>query len=252
MAVQILDKSFLILETLSREFSGITLSELSVKVNLNITTVHRILSTFADRGYIQQDVNKLYSLSLKFLELSGSYLNSLDLKTVAENSLQELSVTLEETVFLATSMDNQVVYIDRFKIRGNSQRYAMIGERQPMYCTSLGKSLLMGFSKKKLIHYAENCDFEKLTENTLQNKEQLLKEIEISKARGWSMDNEEMFNGVICFSAPIHDYRGVVIAAISISVTKETLKTLSRDQICSSLITVSEQISHRMGYKKKE
>ena len=99
MAVQILDKSFLVLETLSREFSGLTVSELSKRVDLNISTVHRILGTFAERGYIRQDQDKRYCLSLKFIELSSSYLNGLDLKMVAEPFLKDLASVLKQTVF---------------------------------------------------------------------------------------------------------------------------------------------------------
>ncbi|MBF9018872.1 MULTISPECIES: IclR family transcriptional regulator [unclassified Oceanispirochaeta] len=252
MAVQILDKSFLVLETLSRDFAGLSVSELSKKVDLNITTVHRILGTFSDRGYIQQDRDKRYSLSQKFIELSSSYLNGLDLKGVAGSFLKKMSSELQMTVFLATLMDNQAVYIDRHDSFNKLRRYTSIGERKPLYCTALGKSLLLGFSTKDIDRYIENCDFERFTETTVSSREQLLKDLETSSIRGWSVDYEEVIEGIICFAAPIYDYRGHIIAAMSTSINKEDMNPASQDKIINTLIEVSRLISEKMGYRPSE
>ncbi|MDA3955628.1 IclR family transcriptional regulator [Oceanispirochaeta sp.] len=252
MAVQILDKSFLVLETLSREITGLTVSELSKRVDLNITTVHRILGTFADRGYIRQDQDKRYCLSLKFIELSSSYLNGLDLKQIAEPFLKDLTSSLKETVFLATLMDNQAVYIDKHEIYQNLRCYTVLGERKPLYCTALGKSLLLGFNEKELNHYFETCEFEVFTEFTITDKNKLRKELKISSARGWTVDDEEAVPGLICFAAPIFDYRGHIIASVSTSFNKEDLQDDDRIRITDQLLEVSGKISKRMGYKKQE
>ncbi|MDC7235063.1 MAG: IclR family transcriptional regulator [Spirochaetales bacterium] len=252
MPVQILDKSFLVLETLSREFSGLSVSELSKRVDLNISTVHRILATFSARGYIQQDDDKQYSLSQKFIELSSSYLGSLDLKEVAAPFLKDMSAVLNMTVFLATMMDNHAVYIDRHDNLNKLRCYTIIGERKPLYCTALGKSLLMGFSQRELDHYIEHCDFQKFTDTTFNNGDELRKDLEKSRHRGWSVDDEEGVEGVICYAAPIHDYRGHIIAAMSTSINKEDLNSENQQAIIDSLLRVSRLISEKMGYRGKQ
>jgi IclR family transcriptional regulator, KDG regulon repressor len=249
MAVQILDKSFLILETLSREFSGLSVSELSKRVDLNITTVHRILGSFSKRGYIQQDDEKRYRLSQKIIELSSSYLGGLDLKEIAAPFLKQMSDDLKMTVFLATLMDNHAVYIDRHDNLNKLRCYTIIGERKPLYCTALGKSLLLGFSNRELDKYMETCDFQRFTETTVGNREELLNDYEEGLARGWTMDYEEVVEGIICFAAPIHDYRRHIIASMSTSVNKEDLKPESQTKIIHSLIKVSRLISEKMGYR---
>lgn len=249
MAVQILDKSFLILETLSREFSGLSVSELSKKVDLNITTVHRILGSFTKRGYIQQDDERLYSLSQKFIELSSSYLGGLDLKDVAAPFLKEMSDELKMTVFLATLVDNHAVYIDRHDNLNKLRCYTIIGERKPLYCTALGKSLLQGFSSRELEKYIETCDFQRFTETTVGNRKELLNDVEEGLARGWTMDYEEVIEGIICFAAPIRDYRGHVIASMSTSINKEDLTSESQTKIIDALKKISLLISEKLGYR---
>lgn len=252
MAVQILDKSFSILETLSREFAGLSVSELSKRVDLNITTVHRILGSFSNRGYIEQDDEKRYSLSQKFIELSSSYLGGLDLKEVATPFLKQMSDDLKMTVFLATLLDNHAVYIDRHDNFNKLRCYTIIGERKALYYTALGKSLLLGFSTRELDKYIETCDFQRFTETTVGNKEELLKDLEESSARGWTMDDEEEVKGIVCFAAPIHDYRGHLIASMSTSMYKKDLNTESQTMIINTLIKVSRLISEKMGYRSSD
>ncbi len=252
MAVQILDKSFHVLETLSREFSGLSISELARRVDLNISTVHRILSSFSERGYVTQDSEKRYSLSLKFIDLSSSYLMGLDLKAVAEPILKALSEELEETVFLATMMDNQAVYIDRHDYINHLRCYTSIGERKPLYCTALGKSLLLGFTRQEQEAYVAACDFAPFTDKTLKDGETLLEELERSSRRGWTVDDEENVSGVICHAAPIYDYRGHVIAALSTSMNRDETSSEKLNRITTALLSTAGKVSSRMGFQKQE
>jgi len=247
--VQILDKSFLILETLSSEYAGLTVSELSRRVDLNISTVHRILSTLAERGYIRQDQDKRYCLSLQFIELSSSYLNGLDLKEVAGPFLKEIASALNLTVFLATLMDSQAVYIDRHEHYSNLRCYTVIGERKPLYCTALGKSLLLGFSSAELDQYIEFCDFKKLTEQTIADGKTLREELALSAQRGWTKDDGEAVSGILCFAVPLYDYRGHIIASVSTSANREDMKAENRDVVIQTLLGVSADISRKLGYK---
>ncbi len=248
MAVQILDKAFQILETLSNEWTGLSVSALSEDLGINISTVHRILSSFISRGYVVQTDTKKNKLSLKFIDISSSYLNGLELKSEAHRLLNSLAAKLNQTIFLATLIENQVVYIDKHELFSSFRKYAIIGERRPLYCTALGKSLLLGFDDKALQEYMKETEFRKYTDNTILDKEGLLKDLKVSGMRGWTIDNEEVEDGVICYGVPIYDYRGQIIAAMSTSGFKDHIQGREED-IITCLLATSKKISQKMGYK---
>ena len=248
MAVQILDKAFLILETLSRELAGLSVSALSEQMGMNISTVHRILGAFQSRGYVEQTENKRYKLSLKFIAISSSYLHSLELKTETDPFLNKLSAQLKLTVFLATLMEDQVVYIDKHEIYSSFRKYSVIGERRPLYCTALGKALLLGFTREELDLYIVRTAFESFTLRTIRDGGALREELDASRERGWTMDNEEIEEGIVCFAVPIHDYRGKIIASVSTSCFGKEIEG-RKEEIVGSLLAASSRISERMGYK---
>jgi DNA-binding IclR family transcriptional regulator len=85
-------------------------------------------------------------LGMEFIELSSLYLNNLELKTEAQPILRELSTLSlsDNTAFLATLQEAEVVYIDKMETFNNLRKYSIIGKRAPLYCTALGKSMLTG------------------------------------------------------------------------------------------------------------
>ncbi len=252
MGSQILAKTFLVLETLSGKNGGISVTELSRSAGLNISTVHRILGSLMARGYVRQDGERNYSTGLNIINLSSAYLNSLDLKTEAEPFLKDLSGKLNLMVYMATLMDNQIVYIDRHEFFNGLRRYAGIGERRPLYCTALGKVLLTGFSETDLRTYAESAEYNQLTPNTITDAGELIAQVHQAGELGWSHDDEEMEPDTCCRAAPIHDYRGRVIAAISVSGPRETVSGDRQDEVVRELVAAAAGISENLGFYRED
>lgn len=250
MSVQTLDRAFDILELLSRERSGLTLTEISSRVGLNKSTVHRILASLRERGYVEKrEDGRTYRLGLEFIELSSLYLNSLELKTEAQPILNRLSRQTEQTVFMAIMQDRDVVYIDKIENFHSLRRYKIIGQRRPLHCTSLGKALLSGLSDSEITRLYKDKDFELLTEHTIDNLPALLKEIELTRKRGWAYDDHENELGTTCVGAPVYDYRNMVIAAVSIAWEVEAHPGLDPKHLAGSVVEAAQEISRRMGYR---
>ena len=91
MSVQSIDRTFDILELLSHFESGLSLTEISEKIDLPKSTVHRLLKVLRDRNYIEKSESpNVYRLGLAFIELCSGLLNSLELKTEAQVYLRKL------------------------------------------------------------------------------------------------------------------------------------------------------------------
>ena len=251
--VQSLDRAFDILELISSERRGLPLSEISSNVSLPRSTTHRLLASLQSRGYIEKDpVSNLYRLGLAFIELSSSLLHNLELKAEAESCLRKLSQQLGTTVFLAVKQDRDVVYYDKVDVYNDIRRYRIVGQRRPLYCTSLGKALLSGLDSQGIKELMKSMEFKSFTANTISNASDLVADIERVKKRGWSLDNEEDQVGMMCVGAPVFDYRNSVIAAVSASWELDKGKDLDLEKTALLVVQTAMEISRRMGATNRE
>ena len=251
MKVQSLDRAFDILELLSREQHGLNLTEIGNRLDLHKSTVYRLLQALKERGYIEKSPRGAYRLGMEFIELSSLYLNNLELKTEAQPMLRELSSLSANTVFLATLQENEVVYIDKMETHNSLRKYSIIGQRAPLYCTALGKSMLTGMAEDQIRKLYGGVELEAFTDRTITNVEDLVAEVEKIRRRGWSVDDEEYEEGLRCIGAPIRDYRNEVIAAVSTSGYTSVITRERVEEIAAYVVKAARDISQRMGYRSQ-
>jgi IclR family KDG regulon transcriptional repressor len=250
MKVQSLDRTFDILELLSKEQQGLNLTEISKAVRLHKSTVYRLLSALLQRGYIEKR-DAIYKLGLEFVELCSLYLNSLELKTEAAPILRQLSIATGQTAFLATLQDDEVVYIDKVERFNSIRRYSIIGQRRPLYCTSLGKAFLMCMTNDKVKALFRGKKLVSRTANSITDLDTLLKHLAASRTKGWTYDNEEYEKGVRCIGAPIFDYRDHNIAAVSASWSAKTARNLKLPKVAAQVKKAAAEISRHMGSRRE-
>ncbi len=249
MKVQSLDRTFDILELLSRQQHGLSLTEIGNRLDLHKSTVYRLLNALKERGYIEKTVQGCYRLGMEFIELASLYLNNLELKTEAQPVLRELASVTGNTVFLATLQDGQVVYIDKMETFNSLRKYSIIGRRAPLYCTALGKAMLTGITEIELRQLYCEGELEGFTANTITGLDALLEEVARTRRRGWSLDDEEYEEGLRCIGAPIRDYRNEVIAAVSTSGYTSMIPRQRVEPIAAHVVKAARDISKRMGYR---
>jgi len=247
--VQSIDRAFEILETLAVEREGLGVTEIGKRVGLHKSTVHRILNTMAERGYIEQNQETgAYRLGLKFIELCSLYLNNVELKTEAQPYLRNLSALTGQPVHLATLVDKEAVYIDKIEHYSSIRMYSAIGKRIPLHCTAVGKVLLSDKSPGYIRKLLGEDELTAYTPKTLTDLEQLLEEINRVKKLGWARDDEEHEVGIRCIAAPIYDYRRQIIAAVSTSGNKNIISPDRDEEIALYVIKAASDISKRLGY----
>lgn len=249
MKVQSIDRAFDIIELLSINPEGLSLTSISHKLDLPISTVFRILSVLKDRNYIyKNETTNQYKLGLGFIELTSLYLGSLELKIEAQPYLKSLSRQTNQVVFMGIEHENELVYIDKYEQFNERNNYCFIGQRHQLYCTSLGKSLLIGHSDEEIRNMYKNVGLKPYTEKTITDVETLIERVNLSRERQYTIDDEENEIGIFCIAAPIYDYRGKIIAAVSTSWHIETfgLKYLVRN--IELVKQAASKISIHMGY----
>ena len=253
MSVQSIDRAFDIIELLSVESNGLTMTEIGHRLNLHKSTVHRLLSSMRERGYIEKSlVTGKYRMGLGFVELASLYLNNLELKTEAQPYLHRLTKLTGQTSFLAIRDGREAVYIDKVETFDSLRRYKIIGRRRPLHATGLGKALLSGLRDKEIEQLYKEPPMEKITHNTLLTCEELLKEVQMVREKGWSFDDEENEVGTRCVGAPIYDYRDRVIAALSLAWDVNVNPDLSWEDMAPHVYKCANDISIKMGNIQKK
>jgi DNA-binding IclR family transcriptional regulator len=249
MKVQSLDRTFGILRILAQQTRGLGLAQIAEAESLPKSTAFRLLAVLMQHEYVRKtsDTN-LYRLGPAFLEMSSHYLNSLELKAESAPHMSELAASLGAIVFLARRQGNRMVYIDKQDQYTSLRKYSIIGQQKPLYCTSLGKALLLDMDFEDIRKLLSGDIFEKFGPNTHASVDALLGDLEVCKARGWTRDNEEAEPGINCVAAPIRDYRGEVISAISTSWVLESRPDLSAPKVAVQVVRAAEAISRSMGW----
>jgi DNA-binding IclR family transcriptional regulator len=246
--VQSLDRAFAILESLASEQEGLGVTEIGTRVDLHKSTVHRLLSTMLEKGYVDKKDNGAYHIGLKLIEVVSVYLNSLELQTEARPYIAQISTDLGLTAHLGVLEGDQVIYIERMDMHSSGKLYAQIGQRMEAYCSSLGKCLLSNFSRNEVDIIMQNCRFEKFTPNTIASMDELHEELKNVRKSGYGIDDREFNLNNRCIGAPIYDYRGEIIAAISASGPPNFFTKGKIPEVASYVIERAREISRNMGY----
>jgi len=243
-----LDKVFKIIELL-RVNPELGLKDLSGKLEINKSTTYRMLSSLAKHNYIEKNTEtKKYKLSIKFAEIGYQVIQNLDIIVAAKELIDELNKVTKVTIHLAKLIGNEVVYIDKRESLSPIRLSSQIGRVVLWHCTGVGKAILAYQPKEFQERIIKSLDFHVYTENTISNREDFIKELEMIKKTGYATDREENQKNVGCIAAPIYDHAKNVVASISITFIFEKL-----DEQLSSykdlILKTSMLISRQMGYK---
>ncbi len=247
--VQSIERALNILEELAKEKDGMGVTELSRRVGLHKSTVHRILSVLLKYKYVDKDPDtKRYRLGMKPLYLGGIILDRLDLRREAHDLLKKLANEVNETVHLVIPDNDMGLYIDKIDSNQTFRMRSQIGWYVPLHATAVGKAIL-AFSPRSYVDRVIRKGLKSCTENTITNPEVLLRHLEEVRLRGYAVDDEENEPGVRCVAAPIFDYRNKVIAALSISGSVLTITQERIPYLAKKVMEYASVISKRMGWR---
>lgn len=215
-----LERALSIIELFNLREGKLSATEIARKLNTTPSAIYSLLYTLERHGYLERDGNKKYSLGLKFLERSNLILQQLDVQDKAKPHLRELADTLKVNAHLAVLYNNKVLYLHREEGYPSVIIKEVVGRQVPAYCTALGKVLLAALPEEELRKFLEEEKLEPLTPNTITDPRELERELRKVREQGYAIDDEEFHEGNMCIAAPVRNYQGKVIAAISISFPK--------------------------------
>lgn len=246
--VQSVDRALAILGIVSQH-NQIGITDICKALDLNKTTVYRLLSTLMNNGYIEQvkGSNK-YRCTFKLFEMGNKRIQDLDLLEEAKPALEKLADLTKETVHLVVEEGTEIVYIHKVESTNTIRMHTWVGKKNPMYRTAVGKAILAFSDKEKAIDIWNKSEIVQNTPYTITNINDFLEQLVLVRKNGYAIDNEETEIGIRCVAAPILDFSKNVIGALSISIPTIRFPENEIEIYGNHVKKCSEVISKKLGY----
>ena len=238
-SLSVVERTFNILEHLAEaESTGVT--ELATEMDIPKSTAHSYLKTFEKIGYAINEDGK-YRLSLRILLHAGRVRHSSALYKVGRPQVDRLARETGEAVNLGIPEAGQRVII--YGAEGENAVWddVPLGSRTPLNLTAIGKAILSHWPESRFETFLEEYTLGDTTEHSLSTEEELISEIEATRDRWYSIENEEHIMGVRAFGMPITTSDGAVIGAISIAGPNSRL---GQDELETELVNQLKQTAN--------
>lgn len=217
--MQSVDRAISLLELLAQSGSGTSLTDLSTRAGLNISTCHHLLATLMRAGYVAQvPGRRTYALGARVLHLGQAFMRQVDLPKRAQPFLERLNAVTGEAVHLAVLQGDHVVTVARIEAR-HAVRVdtGAIGSSDAPHATATGKAMLAWLPDDQGRRIIAANGITRFTANTITDLDVLTEDLRHVRRNGYAMDREEYQLGVVCVGAAVRDQSGAVIGSISAS-----------------------------------
>lgn len=244
-------KVFAVLESLVDDRRA-SLAELASRAMTSKATAHRLLNTMVDLGYVERDEDTdRYALTLKLFSLGArSIQDRSDLLWAADRVMAKLSRLTGESINLGIldNIDERVVYTHKYDSHYNLSMQSVLGKRNPLHSTSLGKALLAWRDPSEIEERMSRMAFEVSAPNTIRTPDQLRESLRRARELGYAEEIEESEAGVRCLAVPIFDHLGRSIAAMSIAFPLFRFSEEKKPALVQTLKDLGLEASMSLGF----
>jgi IclR family KDG regulon transcriptional repressor len=249
--VQSVQRALNLLEAVARH-DRVRLTDLALEVGLSKSTVYRFLATLHSAGFVEQDSETgHYRSGLRLMELAGQALARSEVHSAALEEMRALQRRTAESVNLVMLRDGQAVYVAQVSSRATLRHDLEVGRRAPAHCTAAGK-VLLAHVPGALEAVARTRGLPALTEHSIVSPDELRRHLRQVAAQGYALDLEEHEPGACCVAAPVRDFAGRVVAALSVSGPALRLTEERARAAAPMVIESAQRISRRLGWPGAE
>lgn len=246
--VQSLTRALSLMNAIAQTPSGMKLTELANQVGLAASTAHRLLTTLQDQRYVQYDRDtNHWQIGIQAFVTGNGFLSSRDLVSVARPIMRRMMEESGETVNLAISEGDDVIYMAQVESREMMRVYSKPGNRVPLHCSGVGKAIMMLMPDKDVDRILLAKGLPKLTERTITNPAKLKEELALSRGRAFATDDEEHAIGLRCVASVIYDEYSEPMAALSVSGPAARISAERLMQLGETVRSYAAEVTAALG-----
>lgn len=228
--------------------SELRVSDVAKLAGVGVSTASRLLATLESLELVERDTfSQLYRLGPALITLGGAAVNQHPVHREARQVAQNLAHSLDLGANVAVRRGDSLFYLCNFEGRLAPKSFVLLGQRNPLHATGIGKCLLLGLNaadRRGLL----GDDLARFTQFTVTDHTALDADLEKVHDRGYATEVEELARGRACLAAPIRDASGLVVAAMSVSGPLTAIDLPAReDQLAARLIEAADSVSTSLG-----
>lgn len=212
------------------------------------TSVHRMIGSLVEMGFLTRSEDGQYSLGLSFLQFGQLVADRLDIRQVALPLMKELRDDVGEAVNLIMKDGKEAIYIEKVDTNHPVRLYTKIGRRSPLYAGD-SRILLAFLPDQEMEQYLRETELVPIGLGTITDKNQLRHILLKSREDGYTISRSELENYTSALAAPIFDHRGQVIAGLSIAGPDVRFQNERLPELKVKVMGASEEISRKLGWE---
>ncbi|WP_220448950.1 IclR family transcriptional regulator [Nonomuraea mesophila] len=232
-----------ILGVFDTENLALSLSDISRRTGLTLSTTHRLLNELRRWGALSRHSDGKYSIGLRILELGTLAPQGGQLREIALPYLHDLQHATRGNIHLGVPEGHDVIYVESLRARDTVRVPSRLGGRWPMHATGTGL-VLLAHSSQKFQEEVLASKLRRYTDHTLTDPDALRHFLAEVRKSGVAIVQSQLTYDAMAVAVPIRGPRDRVVAAVGITVP---LGSPSPHSLVPALAATSRSISRALG-----
>lgn len=246
-ALESVDRMASVLHALETEPEQ-SLEQVSRATGLNESTALRYLLSLSKYGFVDRnDASGLFRLGVGLFRLGTLAMDSRDILSVADPVMAKLQARFGESINLAVYQQDRILLIRVLGRPDSMRKEAKAGETDPWHATALGKAVLASLPLDEAKQILSGITLQRYTPNTKTDLAEVEREVTSSRQLGYSVDDEEVVEGLRCVGVAVRGHEGRVEYGLSVSGPKSRMPYSRIQDIGAELIAAGAELSARLG-----
>jgi len=240
-------RALTLLDRLARGREPMTLARLSSELALPKSSVHGLCTTLVSFGYLRRQADGSFLIGPRVMGLAEAFVAGTDVAQEFNALWGGSGIAPEETVLLSVLSGNEALYV---AVRNSARPLGLafnVGMRLPAYLSGSGKAMLSQLPADEVRRRFTGQLSTRLTSKGPRDIESLLKELALTRKRGYSIDDEAVREGVYSFGAAVFGASGEAVAAVAVCINKAQLGSDRGARHREAALDVARRLTQRLG-----
>ncbi|GAA3413224.1 IclR family transcriptional regulator [Paenibacillus hodogayensis] len=229
----------------------LTITDMVELSHIPKTSVHRMIGSLEEMGFLTKQADGYYTLGLLFLQFGNLVAERLNIRHIALEAMQHLRDDVNRAVHLAVRDDHSTMYIEKLDTDHPVRLFTKIGKKAPLYAGASSRIILAFMPDADRENYLNEVELKPLCSGTIIDKQQLREALVQSQKTGYSFSRSELENYTAELGAPIMDHTGQTIAALSIAGLDVQFGDEQMPDLIQKVQHAAHDISVKLGYTSR-
>lgn len=233
-----------VLDVFDQDHLELTLSEISRRADLTLSTAHRLVGELRDWGALERTTDGRYAVGLRVLELGSLEPQMLQLRDVAPAYLADLQAAVQANVHLSVRDGHDVVYVESLQRHSGAHVLSRLGGRWPLHTTATGM-VLLAFAPAAVRQDVLASPLKRYTDHTITDPDTLRRMLAEVHRTGVAVLTDTITLGTFAVGVPVRGPSERVVAALSVTLKSDGSRTVH--QALPALKATSRALSRALG-----